>query len=89
MDKSLNSQFIVVLDGIICDNSLLVLKMRFQVFSFSSKKVQGFSSDRKILMSLSVFFHLENCLTFLKFKVLAKMFGEMFKALSTSFPTEL
>ena len=42
---SLNSQFIVVLDGIICfsvqfcDNSLLVLKMRFQVFSFASKKV--------------------------------------------------
>ena len=41
-----------------CDNS--VLKMRFQVFSFASKKVQGFSSDRKILMSLlSVFFHLQ------------------------------
>ena len=64
---SLNSQFIVVLDGIICfsvqfcDNSLLVLKMRFQVFSFASKKVQGFSNDRKILMSLlSVLFHLEN-----------------------------
>ena len=44
-----------------CDNSLLVLKMRFQVFSFASKKVQGFSSDRKILMSLlSVLFHLQN-----------------------------
>ena len=64
---SLNSQFVVVLDGIICfsvqfcDNSLLVLKMRFQVFSFASKKVQGFSSDKKILMSLlSVLFHLQN-----------------------------
>ena len=64
---SLNSQFIVVLDGIIyfslqfCDNSLLVLKMRFQVFSFASKKVKEFSRDRKILMSLlSVLFHLEN-----------------------------
>ena len=64
---SLNSQFNVVLNGIICfsvrfcDNSLLVLKMRFQVFSFTSKKVQGFSSDRKILMSLlSVLFHLHN-----------------------------
>ena len=35
--------------------------MRFQVFSFTSKKVQGFSSDRKILMSLlSVLFHLQN-----------------------------
>ena len=35
--------------------------MRFQVFSFASKKVQGFSSDRKILMSLlSVLFHVQN-----------------------------
>ena len=64
---SLNSQFNVVLNGIICfsvrfcDNSLLVLKMRFQVFSFASKKVQGFSSDRKISMSLlSVLFHQQN-----------------------------
>ena len=63
---SLSSQFIVVLNVIIClpvqfcDNSLLVLKMRFQVFSFASKKVQGFSSDRKILMLLlSVLFHLQ------------------------------
>ena len=45
---SLNSQFNVVFNGIIwfslqfCDNSLLVLKMRFQVFSFASTKVQGF-----------------------------------------------
>ena len=47
-----------------CDNSLLVLKMRFQVFSFANKKVQGFFSDRKILMSLlSVLFHLENCVS--------------------------
>ena len=64
---TLNSQFNVVLNGIIrfsvrfCDNSLLVLKMRFQVFSFASKKVQGFSSDKKILMSLlSLLFHLQN-----------------------------
>ena len=65
---SLNSQFTVVLDGIICfsvlrfsDNSLLVLKMRFQVFPFANKKVQGFSNGRKILMSLlSVLFHLQN-----------------------------
>ena len=40
---SLNSQFTVVLNGIICfsvrfcDNSLLVLKKSFQVFSFASK----------------------------------------------------
>ena len=63
---SLNSQFIV-LEGMICfsvqfcDNSLLVLKMRFQVFSFARKKVQGFSSDKKILMPLLwVLFHLPN-----------------------------
>ena len=55
---SLNSQFIVVLDGVICfsvrfcDNSLLVLKMRFQVFSFACKKVQGFSSDPQVLRYL-------------------------------------
>ena len=64
---SLISQFIVVLNGIIflpvrfCNNLLLVLKMRFLVFSFASKNVQGFSSDRNILMSLfSVLFHLQN-----------------------------
>ena len=55
---SLNRQFNVVLNGIICfsvrfcDDSLLMLKMRFEVFSFASKKVQGFSGDRKILMPL-------------------------------------
>ena len=65
---SLNSQFNVVFNDIICfsvrfcDNSLIILKMRFQVFSLASKKVQRFSSDRKILMSLlSVLFHLQNC----------------------------
>ena len=42
---SVNSQFTVALNGIIyfsvrfCDNSLLVLKTRFQVFSLASKKV--------------------------------------------------
>ena len=35
--------------------------MRFQVFSFASKKVKCFSSEKKILMSLlSVLFHLQN-----------------------------
>ena len=64
---SLNRQFTFALNSIICfsvrfcDNSLLVLKMSFQVFPFASKKVQEFSSDRKILMSLlSVLFHLQN-----------------------------
>ena len=61
------SQVIITLDGMVCfsvqfcDNSLLLLKMRFHVFTFASKKVQGFSSDRKILMSLlSVLFPLQN-----------------------------
>ena len=70
-------QFIVILDSVICfsvrfrDNSLLVLKMRFQVFSFAKKKVQVFSSDRKIVMSLlSVLFLLQNrVLVFRNFNV--------------------
>ena len=91
---SLDSQFTVVLDGIIyfsarfCNNSLVVLKMHFQVFSVASKKVQGFSSDRKILMSLlSVLSNLQK--RFLKFQFLAKIFGEKFimSLKSTSFPT--
>ena len=55
---SLESQYIVVLDGTIClsvqlgDNSKLVLKMYFQFFTLSSKKVQGFSRYRKTLMLL-------------------------------------
>ena len=54
--------------------------MRFQVFSFASKKLQGFSSDRKKLISLlSVPFDLQNLfLSFLKFCFLAKIFGEAF-----------
>ena len=40
---------------------ILVLKMRYQVLSFASEKVQGFPSDSKILMLLlSVLFHLQN-----------------------------
>ena len=63
---SLNSQFIVVLDDIcfsvrFCDNSLLALKMHFQVFPLGSKKVQGFYSEREIFVSLLlVLFHLQN-----------------------------
>ena len=67
LQVALNSQFNVALNGIIyfsvqiCDNSLLALKMLFQVFSFASKKVQGFSSDRKMLMPLeSLLFYLQN-----------------------------
>ena len=46
---SLNSQLTVVLNGTICfsvrfcDDSLLVLKMLFQVFSFTSKRHKRFS----------------------------------------------
>ena len=65
-----NRQFTVVLNSIIfspvrfCEISLLVLKMSFQVFSFAIKKVQGYSSDRKIFMSLlSVFYHLRSCVS--------------------------
>ena len=61
------SQFNAVLNGIICfserfcDNSLLMLKMHFQTFSFASKKLQRFSGDRKMLMTLeSLLFYLQN-----------------------------
>ena len=38
-----------------------MLKMRFLVFSFASKKVEGLSSDKKMLMSLLlVLFYLLN-----------------------------
>ena len=61
------------------DNSLLVLKMRLQVFSFTSKKVQGFPSDRKILMSLlSVLFHLQNHVSVFWDLFLDKISGETF-----------
>ena len=44
-----------------CSNSLLMLKVLFQIFSFASKKVQGFSSNRKTLMLFeSLLFHLQN-----------------------------
>ena len=55
---SLNSQFNTALKGIVCfsvrfcDNSLLMLEMRFQAFCFASKMVQGFSGDRKMLTLL-------------------------------------
>ena len=73
---SLNSQFIVALDDTIsfseqfCDNSLLVLKkIRFQVFSFASKRVQGFSSDREVInvIVISALSSRKPCLSFFKF----------------------
>ena len=39
----------------------IIVKNAFSGFYFSNKRVQGFSSDRKILMLfLSVLFHLQN-----------------------------
>ena len=81
---SLNSQFTIVLNIIVCfsvrfcNNSLLLLKMRFQVFSFARKKVQGFSIDTKILMSLLlVLFHLQNCVSdFWKFNFQLRYLGK-------------
>ena len=59
------NQVTIVLNGLICfpvricDNLLLVLKMCFQFFFFARKKVQGYYSDRKLLISLlSLFFYL-------------------------------
>ena len=80
----LNSQFTIVLNSTFilsvrfCNNSLLVLKIVFQVFSFASKKVQGFSSDRKISMLLySLPFHLKNCVSvFWNFNFQARYLGE-------------
>ena len=97
---SLNNKFIILKGSIwfsvrFWDNSLLVLKMRFQVFSFASQKIQGFSSDRKTLiivigaMSFTVISALWSAkpyLRFLKFK-----FGEAFimSLKLTSFSKEL
>ena len=82
---------IICFSGRFCDNSLLVLKMRFQVSPFTTKKVQGFSGDRKILMSLLSVLFQKPCLSFLKFGFLAKIYGDTFimSLQSTSFPKEL
>ena len=47
--------------------------MGFVVCSFTSKKVQGFSSDRKILkLLLTVLFHLQNCVSVFEILVFNK-----------------
>ena len=63
-----------------CNNSLLVLKMHFEVFSLASKKVQGFSSDRKILMPLlPVLSHLQiRVSVFLNFNFKPILIGKTF-----------
>ena len=48
--------------------------MRFQVFPFASKKVQGFSSDKKMSL-LSVLFHLQN--QFFEILILMSQFFEI------------
>ena len=58
---SLNNQFTDVLNDKICfsvrfcDNSLLELKIRFQVFSFAGKKIQRFSSELEQLEIVNAF----------------------------------
>ena len=88
----------VVLNGIICfsvrfcDSLLFMLKIRFEVFSFANRKVQGFSSDRKILMSLlSVLFYLQNVSQFFEISIFSWDIWETFimSLKSTSFPKEL
>ena len=74
---SLYSQFVVVLHATIffiflfffvpfCDNSLLVLKMRFQVFSFARKKFFQWQEDINVVV-ISVFSSTKSCLSFSKF----------------------
>ena len=68
------------------------VKKLVSFFSFVTKKVQEFSIDRKILISLlSVPFYPQNRLSFLKFKFLTKILGEMLilSLNSTSFNKEL
>ena len=71
---SLYSQFVVVLYAIIlffflvpfCDNSLLVLKMRFRVFSLARKKFFQWQKDINVVV-ISVFSSTKSCLSFSKF----------------------
>ena len=52
------------MEGIICfsvrffNNLLLVLKMRFQVFSFANRKIQRFFSNRKILKARAIYYQI-------------------------------
>ena len=63
---SLNSQFTVLLNRIICfsvqfcDNSLLVLKMRFQVFFRQQKGTRVFQRQKDIDVVVIILFHLQN-----------------------------
>ena len=94
---SLYSQFVVVLHAIIffflvpfCDNSLLVLKMRFQVFSLARKNFFQWQKDINVVV-ISVFSSTKLCLSFSKVLFSAKVFYETFimSLKSTSFPKEL
>ena len=48
-----------------CDNWLLMLKMRFQAFSFATKKLEGFSDVNAVVIIALLSSKL--CLSFLKF----------------------
>ena len=89
---SLNSQFNVVLNGIICfsvqfcNNSLLLLKCVLRFFL----RVFQWKEDVNVVV-LIVLLSTKRCLSFLKFQLLVKIFGEMIimYVKSTSFPKEL
>ena len=60
-----------------CDNSLLVLKMGFQVFSFVSKKVEGFSSDSQCQCRFNHCSYLQNRVSiFLDFNFKPRYLGK-------------
>ena len=84
--ESFNRQFTTVLNIIICfsvrfwDNSLLVLKMTFQVFLFrKQKRYKGFQWQEDInVVVTGALLCTKPCLSFLKFWCLAKIFGKTF-----------
>ena len=94
---SLNSQFTVALNGIICfsarfcNDALLVLKMIFQVFYFASKNVQGFSKERKMLMFHCSFIYktMSQFFEILNFSQVFVWGSVIMSMKSTSFPKEL
>ena len=69
-----------------------MLKIHLQVFFFKSEKLQGFSSDRKILMSLlSALFHVQKRVLVFKISIFSQdIWRNVHYVLEiTSFPKEL
>ena len=96
---SLNWQFTVVLNGIICfsvqfcNNSLLVFKMRLKYFLSQAKRyniIFQWQEDINVVV-ISTLSSTKLCLSFLIFEFLAKIFGETFimSLKSTWFPKAL